>query len=100
MCRFNPPTVGSGKVSGLWPIVMDADWCGDGADATTLRRFSTALSDLCTVAQLPANASPGTRMMVTDASGNLNTMWGSPVAGGGNEVVPVYMDTANTWRVG
>jgi len=81
-------------------MVRDSDWCGDGADATTLRQFSTAISDVCTVAQLPVNAPPGTRMMVTDASGNLNTIWGSPVAGGGSYNVPVYADTASVWHVG
>ena len=101
LCRFRPPTVGgSSNITDLWPIVEDADWCGSGADATSLRLFDTSVSDVTTVAKLPVGVAPGTRMMVTDASGNMNTFWGSPVAGGGTYDVPVYMDSANTWRVG
>ena len=54
-----------------------------------------------TVGGLPANVSPGLRLMVTDSNATLAAGLGNVVAGGGANRVPVYGDVAGGgWRIG
>jgi hypothetical protein len=55
-------------------------------------------STAITVAELPSAAeNPAIRRFVSDAT---STTFGSIVAGGGANIVPVYADGTGNWRIG
>ena len=101
-CHSAPPAGPDWQPTGAqWPLVLDTDWCSEGADATTGAPFNTAIGAIATVAALPAASTvPLLRMFVSDsiAPSNVYTV-GNPVSAGGTTTMPVYSD-GSIWRLG
>lgn len=76
--------------------LISKDWYDAFKKIETLGLLDMALIPTLTVAQLPAAGNRSAVSFVTDATA---TTFGTVVAGGGGNKVPVY-DDGSAWRIG